>query len=460
MDRVRLQPKILAPSLLVLQMMLTAPAFAAGYQINELSPSLQGDATAGAAAADNDVTALFTNPATLSTLIQNQLYLGGSEIFPHIKMSGASAIHTVNIPGIPDSSITAPVAGETSQSSISKSAFVPDGYFGWRLSPRMVAGVAITAPWGLMTSYDNNSVLRYAADNSSVDTINITPAVSWDVTDKFSVGLGVQVQYMSATFSNFDGPYTGTALDALLAANNATYVNGSSWGAGYTVGGLFKLDDKTRFGLGYRSQVFEGLSGNGRQFTSPGGVVPAPSQDFLFNAGSKAYAGVMTPGVLTLSAARDIGNFTIKVSAQDNFWTSFRQLSIYMPNAFATNSTIQLHWRDAWLGALGADYRITPAWTVRSGVAYDETPTLNGYRDPRIPDSDRVWLTFGASYHYDKHISFDAAYEHIFIQNQTVNVTQALGSSSNSTVPLEVNQVQASYKGSADVVGVAARYSF
>lgn len=461
MDRRRLQHKIFAVSFLVSQTLITVPAFAAGYQINEISPSLQGDATAGAAAAENDVSSMFTNPATLSTLIQNQLYVGGSEIFPHIKMSNASAIHTVNIPGIPPSNISAQVAGETSQPSISKSAFVPDGFFGWRLGQRMVAGISITAPFGLTTSYDNNSVLRFAADNSSVDAINITPAISYAVNEKFSVGLGMQIQYVSATFSNFDGPYTGVpAIDSFIASNHATYVNGSSWGFGYTVGGLFKMDEKTRFGLGFRSRVFEEISGNGRQFTSPGGVVPAPSQTFLFNAGTKAYAGLVTPGVLTLSAARDIGDWTVKASAQANLWNCFNQLSIYMPNAFATNSTIQTHWKNAWLGALGAEYRITEKWAVRSGVAYDQTPTQDGYRDPRIPDSDRVWLTFGGSYHVNKHVSFDAAYEHIFMKNQTVNVTQATGDSANSTLPLEVNQVQASYKGSADIVGVAARYSF
>jgi long-chain fatty acid transport protein len=461
MGRIRSLPKISALTLLMSQVIFTVPAFAAGFQLNEISPSLQGSATAGAAAANDDVSSMFTNPATLSTLIQNQAYIGGSEIMPHIKMSNASAIHTVNIPGNPPSNIAAPVAGETSQSSIAKSAFAPDAYLGWRINQKLVVGIAVVAPFGLTTSYDNSSVLRFAADNSSVETVAINPAVAYAVTDKISLGLGFQAQYMQATFSNFDGPYTGIpALDSLLAATNATYVNGSSWGYGYTLGAMFNPDQLTRLGIGYRSQVTEQISGNGRQFTSPGGVVPAPSQAFLFNAGTSDHAGVKTPAVLTLSAARDIRNWTLKASAQVNFWDCFNQLSIYMPDAFATNSTIQTHWKNSWLGALGADYRIDPHWTVRGGVAYDETPTSSTYRDPRIPDSDRVWLTAGASYRLNKHVSFDGVYEHIFLANQSVNVTQAAGSSLNSTVPLEVNQVQASYKGSVDIVGIAARYSF
>jgi long-chain fatty acid transport protein len=462
MGRLRSLPKISLITLLISQAFLTTSAFAAGFQLNEISPSLQGDATAGAAAADNDVSSMFTNPATLSTLIQNQIYVGASEIMPHIKMNNATAIHTVNIPGIPGASITAPVAGETSQSSISKSAFAPDGYFGWRINQKLVVGISVTAPFGLMTSYDNTSVLRYAADNSSVDAIAIHPAVSYNLTDQIAIGGGFQAQYISATFSNFDGPYTGVpALDSILAANHATYVNGSSWGFGYTLGAFFTPDQLTRLGLGFRSQIYEKLRGDGRQFTAPGGVTPAPSQAFLFNAGSSDKASLQTPAVLTLSAARDIGDWTVKASAQVNFWDSFNQLSIYMPEAFATNSTIQTKWKNAWLGALGADWHINPAWTVRAGVAYDETPTRSGYRDPRIPDSDRVWLTGGVTYKASKHLSFDGVYEHIFMMNQSVNVTQSIGSSVNSgATPLEVNTVTANYKGSADIVGLAARYSF
>jgi long-chain fatty acid transport protein len=438
-------------------------AYAAGFQLNEISPSLQGDATAGSAAADNDVSSMFTNPATLSTLIQNQLYGGGSEIMPHVKVSNETAIHTVNVPGtIPGSSITAIVAGENSQNSVAKSAFIPNTYLGWRLNDRMVLGLAVVSPFGLTTSYDDGSVVRFMADNSYVETLDINPSFSWALTDKLAIGIGFQAQYLQANFSNFDGPYTGVPpIDTLIASTHATYVNGSAWGYGYTLGAFFKPDELTRLGLGFRSQISEQLGGNGRQFTSPGGVVPAPSQAFLFNAGTTDSAAVKTPGVITLSAARDIGPWTVKASVQYNMWNVFNQLSINMPQAFAINSTIQTHWRNSWLGALGADYQINPKWIVKAGVAYDETPTINFYRDPRIPDSSRVWLTAGATYKIAKHISFDGVYEHIFFDNQSVNVTQGLGTSSNSgTTPLEVNTVTASFRSSVDIVGLAVRYSF
>ena len=461
MRYLRSLPRLSAISLLISQAFITLPAFAAGYQLYENSPALQGSADAGAAASNNDVSAMFSNPATLANLKRNQFYMGGSEIMPSIRMSHGSATHTVNIPGAPPSSITAPVIGVTSQPSVSKAAFVPDGYFGWRLNDRVVAGFALVSPWGLTTKYYGDSVLRFGAVYSAVRAIDIVPTIAFDINEQLSGGLSFQAMYMKAAFTNFNGPYTSIpAIDSLVAATNPTNLKASGWGFGAIMGILFKPDLCTRIGLSYRTQISEQLSGDGQQYVSPGGTVPGPSPDFLFNAQTAVKAGTITPAVLSLGLARDLGDLTVKATAQMNFWNSLNQLTLHMPDAFGTSATFPFNWNNAWFASLGADYRANDVLTLRTGVAFDESPTRDGYRDPRIPDSDRYWLTFGASFKMTKHLSFDGAYEHIFFPDQHINVTQASGSSATSTVPLEVNQMYAKYSGSADVVGLAMRYSF
>lgn len=453
--------KVSAITILVSQAFIGTSAFAAGYQLNEVSPSLQGNAAAGAAATDNDVSSMFINPATLANLQENQVYFGASEIMPHIRASNERAIHTVNVPGIPDSNITATVLGRRTDANISQSALVPDTYIGWRLNRCLTAGLAIVGPFGLTTNYNKGSVLRFAAKYSAVRTIDFNPAIAWSINNKWSVGAGFQVQYLRATFSNFNGPYTGDPeIDAFIAATRQTYLKASGWGYGYNLGVLFNPDACTRLGIGYRSIISERISGNGWQYTSPGSTVPAPSQDFLFNARTSTRAAVKTPAILTMSAARDIANWTVKATAQLNFWNTFKQISIDMPDAFATNSTIPIKWKNAWLASLGADYRATCNWTVRGGVAYDQTPTRDSTRDPRIPDADRYWLTLGATYQASRHWSVDGVYQHIFMKTQNVRVTQASGTNAISPTPLEVNRVSARYTGSADILGLAFRYSF
>lgn len=436
-------------------------AFAAGFQLNELSPGLQGAATAGAAAAEDDVSAMFINPATLATLKHNQLYAGASLIMPHVSMSDASATHTVNIPGPPPTDITATVLGKTSQKNVGQSAVVPDVYLSWRLNEMIVAGIAVTSPFGLTTDYSRNSVVRFAAQDSQLLTVNINPAVGIKLNKYWAVGLGFQAQYAQATLSNFNGPYTGIpSIDELIAANHPTSLKANGWGYGYNAGILFEPSECTRIGMGYRSRLVQNIEGDGSQFTLPGPTVPAPSQNFLFNARTTANGTLVLPAVLTLSAAQDISNWTLKASAQLNFWSSFEHLSINMPEAFGTNSTIQSQWKDVFLYAVGADYRVAPNWTLRAGAVYDETPTRDGLRDPRIPDGDRIWATVGFTYKANKSISIDGVYEHIFGKDISVNVTQASGSSANSSGPLEVNHVRAKYRASVDILGLAIRYSF
>jgi long-chain fatty acid transport protein len=223
---------------------------------------------------------------------------------------------------------------------------------------------------------------------------------------------------------------------------------------------LYKPDLVTRIGLGYRSAISEQISGFGQQYIVHGNTTtPPPAIPSLFNAQTAVHAGIKTPAALTLSAARDINNWTLKASAQLNFWSTFDHLSIYMPSAFVTNSTIQTKWSNAWFAALGADYRFSSPWIVRGGLAYDQTPTT-GYRDPRIPDTDRFWATIGASYLFNKQLSLDGVYEHIFMVNQKVNVTQTSGTTPFFPAPLETNTVHAKYQASVNIVGLALRYNF
>lgn len=461
MSYIRLFKQFKIIALLICLICSSQLAEAAGFQLNEVSPMLQGDATAGSAAAVNDVSASLINPATLATLLHNQAYLGASAIFPNIQMNGATAIHTVNIPGSPPDAITAPVIGVNREGNIGSLAFVPDAYLGWRINESLVAGIAITSPFGLVTTYSNDSVLRFVAQKSSLLTININPALALQLNPEWAVGLGLQFQYARAILSSFDGTYTGIpALDAFLAANYPTKLKANGWGYGANFGFIYTPCRTTRFGVGYRSKIVQDLSGHGQQYTVPGPTVPAPSQDFPFNAETSVDGTINIPAVLTLSAQQDIANWTFKASAQLNFWSSFKHLSINTPDAFAINTTIDAHWDNVWLLALGADYCFSRAWTFRGGIAYDESPTNTQFREPRIPDTDRYWLTGGFTYRMNNNLSIDGAYEHIFARNQVVNTTVSYGSSPTSTVLLESNQVHAHYQSSIDIVALAIRYSF
>lgn len=434
------------------------PVFAAGFQLNETSTSLQGSAMAGAAAASNDVSALFNNPATLTTLHDTQFYLGASEFFPNIHMSRGAAVHTFNVPGIPPSSFSAPVEGRTRRNNVSKSAFIPNGYIGWHFADKFSAGIAITEPYYLYNNYSQSSVLRFASVKSEINSVNINPSLAYQINERWSIGVGFQAQYLKTIFSNFNGLYTGVEpIDALLAATRPSYMESDGWGYGYTLGGLYQPDQQTRIGLSYRSQIATHLQGEGEQYLLPGSeLVSSTAPTLMFNGETAVSTRIKTPGVLTFGIARDISDWTLKGAFQVNFWNRMNVLRIETSNVFETKDVIPLKWRNTWFAALGADYRYNSSWTARTGFAFDQTPTRDTRRDPRIPDQDRFWLNFGLSYFANSNLSIDGAYSHIFMNDKQVGVTQANVRGPDGVV--EINQVRAKYTGSDDVVSLAIRY--
>ncbi|WP_440682648.1 OmpP1/FadL family transporter [Cysteiniphilum halobium] len=424
---------------------------AAGFQVNENSAYLQGMAMAGSAASPDDVSSIFNNPANLGFVKDSSVYISGSYILPSVTMTGAQASHGVHYSTIPFADD--PVSGASSQNSVVEGALVPNLYGAWRINDRLAAGVSLTVPWGMTTNYDDNSVVRYAAQTTSIEVVNLTPEIAFNIIPEISIAAGLQIQYASAEFSNYDG-------ELAAPTDQATDIRGNGWGVGGIFGVMFHPTKATYLGLSYRTSVKMNIDGSGNQYLVPGGITP-PIPGFPYNSHiSDASTSFRTPGVINFGLTQDITQkWQVRGTVQYTMWSTLDRLTIDMPGAYATSSSIHLGWKNSWLFSLGTDYKITPHWSVRTGVAYDQTPTVSETRDARMPDSNRIWVTLGGTYHVNNHFSIDAVYEHIFMLNQSINVTEYSGS--NTNVPnIEQNKVSADYRGFADIIGLALRYKF
>ena len=79
---------------------------------------------------------------------------------------------------------------------------VPNLYFAMPVNPTVAVGIGLTAPWGLVTEYDNGWIGRFQAIKSSIKTYNLNPAVSWKAADNLALGLGFNVQRLEGEFTN------------------------------------------------------------------------------------------------------------------------------------------------------------------------------------------------------------------------------------------------------------------
>ena len=80
--------------------------------------------------------------------------------------------------------------------------------------------------------------------------------------------------------------------------------------------------------------------------------------------------------------------------------------------------------RDAYAVAVGGEYPLQNAWTLRGGVHYDTTPTVDAFRDTTVPDAERLWFGLGTSFRATANASFDVAFNHVLFRDTAIALTR------------------------------------
>ena len=450
---------------------LAAPTllFAGGFQSNDLSPRLQGQAMAGDGADAGDVTAIFINPAILSTITKPEVYVGGSYDASRLSMKNASAQHG-QFSGAGTSDLLPVTGTSTSQSNLASAKILPTFYAAMPLNHGFTYGISFTSPWSYQTNYDAGSVVRYMAQKTMITSYNLSGLLSYAVDNQLSFAAGIQSQYLETEISNFDG-----AADGASATTQPSTTGADNMGLGYLLGALYSPSDVTHVGMSYRSKIDYQLHGRGDQYllrgpqASPADCSSTSSSAFN-NCHTNVQMGVTTPSVLNMSLTQQLTpQWQLDFTTQVTFWSEFKGIDIKTPDAYIIDKQVETSWQNAALFSVGSNYQLNTHWILRGGVGYDETPTISNTRDARIPDNNKILAAMGATYQLNQHLRIDASYEHAFMDNQHLNSTVNDGEQrafpdamipAPSTSPYQANQVTADYSGSADLVALGLNYLF
>lgn len=427
---------------------LAGQAGATGFELREQSAVGQGAAFAGAAARNDDPSMVYFNPAAMSSLPGLQGAAIGSAIFPTAEAKSGNATRNAALGGAP---ISGTVGGD-----IGLDAFVPAMHTTLQLAPDWHVGLSVTSPWGLVTKQAEDSIARYHALTSSLRTVNITPAVSWQVSPSLSLGAGLQIQYARARLSNgvdFGAIGTAQRLPGFVPGgrDGRATVTGDNTAVGFTLGAQWQPLANTRLGLAFRSAVFHALSGDAGFQGVPSPISLSP--DF---ANTAARAKLVTPETVTLGVTQRLSErWSVLAGLEWTNWSRFRDLTVNFANGRAPSVTEE-RWRDSIFASIGGEYRWTEALTLRAGFAYDQTPVRSADRTPRIPDNDRYWLSAGASYQLSRSITLSAAYTHIFAPDATVNLQDPGPNNTN----LFRGNLTSNYNASVDILTAQLRFAF
>lgn len=408
----------------------TSAAVAAGFALTEQNASGLGNAYSGQAAAAENASTVWFNPAGMTRLQGTQV--SGS----------VSAIRPSAVLGVDPTRSALPLGGAFTNGGDAGGSwkYLPTAYVSYQFNPNWWFGLGVTSPFGLSTEYDAFFVGRFQSRKAEIKTYDINPSIAYKVNNWLALGGGLSYQH--ATIK--------VLRSANLGAEGFSNLTTSDSQFGYNLGAMINPTPNTRIGLTYRSSLSYALTGTVQVTTAAGAVVATPS--ILMNA--------RTPDSWSVAFAHTpydrwevLGDFTW------TNWSTVKDIPVTATSASALGavgaglSVFNFQFKDSYRLGVGANYKWTDSFMLKLGIAHDKSPAGDN-RLVTLPDNDRTWLAIGGKYRVSQAGTLDFGYAHLFIKNATISQLGGVGG------PPASGNVVGTYKDKVDIVSVQYTHSF
>ncbi|MFM9961340.1 MAG: OmpP1/FadL family transporter [Planctomycetaceae bacterium] len=384
---------------LVLGLSATPVAAQYGPVISGAGPinrSMGGAATAAPLSASG---ALFWNPATLAGLNRSELDVGAEMLFPQTTLFSRASANAFGA-GSPPVDAASRTTNEDAVFALPTIAasFHPEG------SP-FTYGLGVFALAGFGLNYAGSTTnpvqaappggLGFGPIYSNYSVLQVAPALVYEVNEQLSVSVS---PILDVGMLQLD--------PGLIAVPNAngTYPTGthsrSAYGTGFSVGAYYQAC-AWDFGASYKStQWFQSYRFSGSN------ELGAP-RTFEFDLDS--------PAVVSVGASfKGIERWLF---AADVRYLDFDNTDGLGDSGFAPAGNLRgLGFNSVWAVALGTQYQMTDAVSVRAGYSWNSNPIPDSQTSANAasPVIIQHMLSAGASYQVTEAFSLSAAYMHCF----------------------------------------------
>lgn len=396
-----------------------ANAHAAGYQLNEYSVTGLGRSFAGVGVAGDDYSALAYNPAGMTLVKRSGVQLGTTITQVRSKAQndkGDKADMDFMIP-------------------------LPSTFGQYNVNDKLFLGAGVYVPFGLATRYRHDSFVakgQTGARKSELEVIDFNLSAAYKIDSNWSLGA-------SAIFRRITGSLTSNLNHPALGNVGYSDFRVKGYTGTFNLGAMYEFNENARIGLSYRHKSIQKTSGKHyvtfTNATAEG--LMGPSGIYHSASDPELPASIILSGYFK-TAPKWATTATVKYTLWHRFGVFPGKTTSKIKGG---NLDVDYRWKDAWNFALGEDYYLNDNWTLRFGTAYDQSPSRsNTYRTNRIPDTDRVWVSLGASYQKDNY-QVDFGYAHLFF---------AHGRTRNSPS----GDVDAKYRSYSNMLGMNFQYKF
>jgi len=478
------QPRIRALILAVPSAIASHHAVAAGLEYPWQSTSAMGTAQASAAEAA-DASVVYFNPAGMVRLKTTTVSQSGQLLSASGRFEDEGTTRLVHGQEVP-------TGGGPAGSYFPKA--IPGGQF-YAVTPyndSITLGLGVFVPVGANINYKSDWSGRFFQDEGALESVNINPSLAIRFDDKHSLGFGVSAQLMhmrlragvdvqegawgigkrtvqtglsqlcdsnglplvGGVTSALCGRLAGLVAGPLVAdgsGEGSLRIEGIGYGFGWNAGYMYRFnDDRTRFGLTYRSLIrttirgeadwdISGVTGTIPDITGvkdgdPVSLLGALAGRVELRDYTERYVRPDTDATIRTVTPESVGlslfhQATERVALMTALtWTRssrVRELRVSFDDRPGPNGTVEqgdavvrLRFRDTLKGAVGMNYRWNDHLLLRTGLGFEQTPVPDPQaRSASVPDANRYIASLGANYQPRRNLDVDFAYSYIMLED-------------------------------------------
>lgn len=344
---INLMGKILRTPWLPLICLYPSLACGAGYYLPNQDAFATARGNAFVATADSPA-AVFYNPAGLTQLKTAQVQVG----FYSIVLGNQ-----------------ADVGGEKTDAETELQT-APHVFYARPVNDRLTLGFGLNSPFGLGTDWGRDTNFSPVVTEARLTYLSATSAVAYEVSEVFSIGASVSLNYADLTleqglglpgsFLRFEGDDIGVS-----AAIGARWQPSEqhAFGAMFSTGSSFDLDGSTT------SNGLPGDSSSQLEFLTPARA-------------SVGYSYRPSPG------------WNIEANVEWLNWDSLNSLDLNS-DSVGGSLPIAFDWKSSFIYEIGASYTTESGYVFAAGYDFNANSQPDRNFTPGVSDADRHWFNVG-----------------------------------------------------------------